>query len=214
MAALIAPGVARYAVNGQYSGRPVVNILDFRIDTTGTTVNRDDAVQDKAGDIIEQWTDHILPLLDDEYTALSVSWVDLDEDDGSTGERSSTDTIEWPENGSQDGAGMPGNAAIRINKNIVARRGQRQGRMYLAGVNESLTTDDAPNQVDPASAANFNTALADFLAEVNDSQVGGFDYVAALGVVHTKDDVFTSFSDVEALVVDQTLGSQRRRLRG
>lgn len=214
MAAIVAPGICRFVVNGEYASRPVVNILDMDIGVGGSAVSRSDAIYQKAGDILNDWTENILPILDDNYLAASVSWIDLNTLDGPTGERNSTDERTWPLVGTRTGQGMPGAMAFRVNKNTVAARGQRQGRMYLCGVQEADTDDSNPNVVAPARIAVMNTALSNFLDDINEGGGGVGDYSANLVVVHTKDGVFTSASDVTALTVDTRLGTQVRRLRG
>lgn len=210
MALLIAPGICRYAVHGEYAGQPIVNIIDMKIDTTATTTEREDAIDDQAGILINEWSDSVLVNVTNKYTAQSVSWVDLDEEDGSTGERSSTGAQTWPKIGSISGGAFPGNVALRINKNTVARRGQRQGRMYIVGLGENNT--DEPNTLNTAGLNVWATAMESFLGDINqeDPQVG--QYQSAMVVVHTKDQVFTSHSVITGLSPDQRLGSQRRRL--
>lgn len=216
MPALIAPTICRFAVNGLYGGRPVVNIVDMQIDTTGSSLAREDACEAQAGIIINEWDDSILTNLESFYKAESVSWVDLNSATGSVGLRTSTDTTTFPQNGKKSGtAPMPGNVALRVNKNIVATRGQRQGRMYLAGASEASTAAGTPNSYDSAQIAVWNTALTSFLGDINQEEIIGPDnYTSKMVVVHTIDGVFTNYSDVVGLSCDLVLGSQRRRLRG
>ena len=215
MVALIAPAICRFAVNGTYGGRAVVNIVDMQIDTTGSTLAREDACFQQAGIIINEWDDSILTNLESYYKANSVSWVDLNSEDGSVGERTSTVDTTFPQPGKRTGtAAMPGNVALRINKTIVAQRGQRQGRMYLAGVSEAMTNGSVPNSLEAGQIATWNTALAAFLGDIAQSDSDPLSYNSKMVVVHTVDGVFTTYSDVTALTVDEFLGSQRRRLRG
>jgi len=213
VAALIAPGVVRYAVNGTYDGHDVVNIVDMRLDTTGSIADRAGAAFDQAGIIINEWKDSMLPLMVSSYKAVSVSWIDLESEEGSVGERSSTDSTAFPASGSSGGAAMPGNVAARINKNTTATRGQRQGRMYLVGVSEAWTQSAEPNTIDSGSTAVINTKLAAFLGDINQSDTSVFDFGSEMVVVHTKDGVFTSASVVTTLSIDAYLASQVRRIR-
>lgn len=215
MAALVAPGICRYALHGTYAGRPVVNIIDMKIDTTGTTVSRDDSIFEIAGDILNNWFDEIVNfIICEDFTFTKVTWLDLNSLDGAVGERSSTSVHTLPLNGALTNPPMPGNVALRVNKNTIGRRGERQGRMYLCGIAEDLTASGGPNMVQPGDIPAINAGLATFLDNITDESVVGQTDTKKMHVVHTKDGVFTSSSTVTALVVDPMVASQRRRLRG
>jgi hypothetical protein len=215
MVALIAPDVCRYAVNGQYGGHDVVNIIDMTIDTTGTINDRADSCFDQAGIIINEWDNSILELINTEYTAESVSWIDLDSAEGSVGVRTSTDSTTWSSPGRSVGQGAPGNVATRINKNTTATRGQRQGRMYLAGFAEGWSLAGEVNQVNSDVPSQVNPTLASFLADINQTEGGiaGQPYESHMVVVHTKSGLFDSHSEVTSLTIDLYTASQVRRIR-
>lgn len=215
MAQLIAPGICRYTVNGSFQGRKVANIVDMKIDTTGEITDRDEAIIDQGSRILSAWSLSMLTfLLADNYIAETVSWVDLDEDDGATGEMSSNDASDWPEAGHGLQAAMPGNVAMRVNKRTISRRGEKGGRMYLCGVTENETEDGNPNQLNSATISGGNPRLADFLTNVTKEAGGaGLPYTSQFHVVHTKGGLFRSSSEIIGLEFDPTLGSQRRRLR-
>lgn len=224
--AFVVPGVCRFAINAVFSGREVVNILDMRIDTTGTGTDRIDAIIDQAKVIIESVTDHLTPVQTNDLTYNSVSWVDLDEDDGSTGETSEGNgAVTWPDAGNITTGPTPSNVAVLVTKETTRLRGHRNGRMYLCGVPEADSNDAAPNDLGGGALTSWQTAVDDFLASIN--QDGGSpDYDSRLCVVHilTRGPVvppaelgppLTGDSrDVEALVVQTRLATQRRRLRG
>jgi hypothetical protein len=210
MPALIAPGICRYTVNGLFNGRQVANIVDMQIDTTGSVVARDDAVDEVAGDILNNWSDEVLPNLTAQYIATSISWVDLDEADGSTGARTSTDGSTWPEPGGSSDASAQGNVAFRINKQGTARRGQRAGRMYLCGVGESANLNTNGNAVNPTVQTALTAAMQEFLSGINDD-LG--DATRKMVVLHVVGGIYLGYSDVGGLACDSTFGSQRRRLR-
>lgn len=212
MAAIIAPGICRYTVNGTYAGQPIANIIDMQIDTTGSVESRSSAVEAQAGILINEWSDHILPIVSAAYVATSVSWVDLDSLSGSTGERTSTDQEDWPLVGGLVGAPTPGNVAVRVGKRITPTRGQRQGRMYLVGQPEANTDAANPNVLTSAVITTINSQLESFLGNINQSDGDIIGYTSQMVVVHTVDDVFEDYSVVQALTVEARLGSQRRRL--
>lgn len=221
MAGLIAPGVARYTVHGTYAGRAIANVLDFFI-SPGVGVDRDVAVAAQAAVLVSAWADNIVENVANNYQAASVSWVDLDSALGTVGETTTGTGTDFPISGSGVDTPMPGNVAYRVNKAIVAARGQRQGRMYLVGVPESSTADATPNTVDSTVRAAIDVDLAQFLSDVNIIAGGSPDYAASLCVVHTVVSdpgpppviTYTGNSLVTGLTTDTTLASQRRRLRG
>lgn len=208
---IIAPEVARFSIVGQYGGQLVVNVIDVSIDTDpGTT--RPDAIFNVAGDLLNQWSDHVLPLLQPEYSAQEVRWVDLDSLSGSTGARSSTDGSTWPEAGTQTGFPMPGNVTMRMVKQITGARGRRAGQLKLAGMSEGYTLDGSPNVWDPAAIAAFNTAFEDLKDGINGAVAEG--YTANIVVVHTVDDEWVATSPVTNFSGAPTVGSMIRRLPG
>lgn len=215
MAALLAPGICRYALHGTYGGRPVVNIVDMKIDTTGASVDRDEAIFEICGDIMNNWFEQVVDYtICDDFIFTKASWVDLDSLDGSVGERSSTSLHALPLPGGLDVAPMPGNVALRVNKNTVARRGERQGRMYVCGIAEGLTAPGGPNMVNTGDLPAMNTAFSTFFTNITDEGIEILEETQSMVVVHTVDGAFTSSSTVTGLTVDPMVASQRRRLRG
>lgn len=215
MAILVAGGVVRYAINGSYSGHEVVNILDVHIDGTFGGPGRSDAAERHAGFVLDAWDLRVRPNVSNEYQAISVSWIDLDSEDGSVGVRTSTDDNTWPSAGGASNESFPGNVAVRIDKNTTATRGQRQGRMFLVGLGEGLSSEAQPNMVEPSIAASYNGFFEDFMEDINQDE-GVLDddgYSATIVVVHTKAGEFVNFSDVSSMTVNPYLSSQVRRIR-
>lgn len=221
--ALIAPGVCRYTINGVYSDRPVANIVDVKIDTTGSVQDRADKVFDCAGRIINAWKTRVLPLVQGNYIFQSVSWVDLNSESGSTGSRTSTSTTTLPLPGTATGDDFPGNVAALIRKTIQGQRGFRAGRLYLAGLSEANTDPAVPNAIIAAATATITTAMTNFAEDVDDGEtVNGFFQV---GVLHTvtppvtlenpkPEPEYAGWSKSTVWTCDRRLASQRRRLRG
>lgn len=221
---LIVPGVCRYAVNASSQGRPIVNVLDMRIDTTGTGTDRVVAIEDQAEIILNAWSDHIMPRLTNEYNALSVSWVDLDEPDGSTGSTVIGGDETWPQFGSLTTPSLVSNTSVLVRKNIRRTRDTRNGRMYIAIIDEDSTASDTPNTLSGAQQTAWNAALASFLSSINqDGIITPPVYDSRLCVVHVT--VYVEgpsglpvpaegvSNDVSTLTVDSRLATQRRRLR-
>lgn len=225
--ALVVPDICRFVVNQSLEGREVVNILDMKIDTTGSVTSREDAIVDQAQVILQEWHDEIRPMVIDDLQLLSVSWVDLDEDDGSTG--TTTDgsgAAEWPSEGTSLGLPMPANVAVLVHKNATVSRRSRNGRMYLCGWSEGINDAANGNAVTPAELDTINGNLDDFLTNINQTGGGlGADYASALVVVHTLSSVnpdpppkllieANGYDDVESLTADPVFATIRRRLRG
>lgn len=213
--AIIAPGVCRFTVHGTFTGgNEVDNVLDMRIDTTGSTESREESIFNQAGIIINQWVADILPELMSSYSFDSVSWVDLNSSSGSVGSRTSSGAISLPDPGGRAGASMSSNVAQLASKNIVGRRGRRNGRIFFTAPAEA---DTSGNFLSAGRVTAWNAALDDFLGNINQDATGIFDFTSALVVVHTTstsgEPVFTATSDVESLTMEPLLATQRRRLR-
>lgn len=224
---LIANDMVRFTVNGNYAGRLIANVFDMALVQDGTPTQRATAIAAQAGVIVSAWADEICELLVDDYTATSVSWLDLSSLNGSVGQTSIGPGTDFPKAGEDITNPMPGSVAYRVLKNTTPQRGQRQGRMYLVGVPENATTTTAPNNVSSATVTAWNTKLAAFLSAINvgTSQVPPA-YEARLGVIHTHVDkvdpddpstwvlVYEGSSLVNSLTMGSLLGTQRRRLSG
>lgn len=211
--ALIINGVCRYAVHQSYAGRAVVNIIDMRVDTTGSPVSREDALESVAGDIINNWDDHIRPSQINDLVCESVSWVDLDSANGSVGQRSSTSATTWPTaGGTESPIPFPGMVAMRILKNTTGGRQARKGRMYLCGFDEGKSGDN-PNQWLPAFVSVMNTSMSSFLSGIRDTGAM-LDVERFPVVVHTPKGATPTATEVTSYSVDPVMGTQRRRTRG
>lgn len=224
MAGLVAPGVCRYTVQGTYGGRSIANIVDLYLEPTGGS-DRHDMIEAMAGIIISAWADDVLDNIVTDYTAESLSWVDLDNAGGEVGSQTAGSGTDFPASGLATDQPMPGNVAFRVNKSITAARGQRQGRMYLVGVPETATAANVPNTISGGVISAVNSDMAAFLGKMNVTLTGAVTGASALVVLHTHTEanpspppatitVYDDLSLVTALTLDSTLGSQRRRLRG
>lgn len=223
MAPLVAPDICRLTVNQTYFSREVVNILDVRLELAGSGLNRQEACDMAAGDLLNNWDDHIRPSQVDNLSCSSVSWVDLDSATGSTGTKTSTPETTWPAvGGNTVNTPFPGNVALLVSKvTSGGGRSTRNGRMYVGGIVESLTDASNGNLITTGDVTSWNGFFASLLSGMNDA--GGVGQAAqTLVVVHTEDIgtptnpnvVFTSATDIDSFSVQQRLATQRRRLRG
>lgn len=222
----VVPQVCRFQINGILVNRTCTNVLDMQIDTTGSSMSRLEAIQDQAAIIVQEWEDSILPLLVDDYTAQSVGWVDLNSASGSTGETTTgSGAATWPTAGSVSTAPLPGNTSALITKQILAERGRRNGRMFMAGLSEAASSDVNPNTLTAVFLDAAQDALNAFKGDVEQSDPGPTEYTSRLAVVHvlTREPPVTpgkpgnpltgDFKPVNNLVLAATLATQRRRLR-
>ena len=217
---LIVNGVCRYALNQSYEARTVVNIVDMQIDTTGSIMSRETAVFNQAGQLINAWVDQMLPALSDDLVFDSVSWVDLDEPDGSTGSRVTTSEHSLPLPGQSAAGTFPGNVSMLVTKQIEGNRARRNGRMYVAGLNESVTGIGDPNRIEAATVTAFQTRVSDFQSQIESGPAGADSYDSQMVVTHiTERDAEGNptagvYSPVVSLIPNALLATQRRRLRG
>lgn len=207
---LIAPDTARFSIVGEIAGQDVVNILDIKFETTvGQT--RAEKCAALAGDVLNQWADHILPLLCNEYTAFEVRWVDLNSVDGSTGSVNATDGSTWPEAGSAAGDPCPNNVYAKIVKTLEGKtRTQRNGTLRLSGIPRSFLALTNANELTAQARTDLLAAFEDLKDGIN-GLVGGEQNLV---VVHTVQDVFDGTSEIASFSPALNVGTIRRRMPG
>lgn len=214
MATLVAPDMVRLAFNGRMAGQDIVNILDVAVTDYGPGVAREEVVFEMVGDALNNFADHVVPLLTDNYSFNSVSWVDLDSLDGSTGERTSTADTTLPVVGQDAGAPMPGGVAMLVTKVNSGGRRTRNGRWYLSGIAEGVTDPDNPNTVNSGFVGIANTALEAFRSGIEGVEsAGAFNYTSSPNVIHTVNGNYVGRDRITQFVVQSTLATQRRRQR-
>lgn len=210
---LIVPGVCRFSLQGFYIDRPWVNILDMQLDTTGSTVNRAEFAYETAGNILNAWVDHLAYVYHESAVLNSVDWVDLDSASGSTGSRIATSEHTLPDAGTAEGDPASGAVAALVTKATNSGRGQRNGRFYKVGMAEPMI---AGQNIHPTSLPTHQDRFDAFFEAINADPGPILDGQRQLVVVHTTGESPTTgtYSVVEALVVQERLATQRRRLRG
>lgn len=210
---LVFPNIVRFAIIGNLQTEECVNIIDVRLEPTVPGAgDRSDAIFDAAGDILNNWTDHVLPLVTWAYQAREVRWVDLDSVDGTTGSRASTDAETWPMVGGVAAATSPNHTYARVNKLLQgSTRQARSGMLRLGGIAESATVDNNPNQLTPATITAMNTGFENFKDGIQSTASGWFRW---LGVLHTVGGEAASWSDLSEYSVAVNVGTIRRRMPG
>lgn len=219
MAIIHAPGVCRYTVKGMIADRPWANIIDMEIDTSLGFGPRNDAIFTTAGDILNNWVDHMMPGLVPEMSFTEISWVDLHTIDGTTGSRSATSEYTLPVTGDSASDFNAGSIAYLYTKELVgAARNARTGRMYVAGPG---TVGIEDNMIQPNTLSDRQDDADTFLANITD-EGAIYSYTVDMCVVHTPGisgygpgDVYEATSThVSRLALQPRLATQRRRLRG
>lgn len=205
---IVAPDIARFAINGTLDGQDVINLVDLRI--TGSA-DRGPDLFIIAGDIIDAWVAEVLPALHTGYSFDSVSWVDLDSEGGLTGSRASTVTNTLPETGTNGGGILPSNAAVIVRKVLGGKtRQQRNGSMRISGIPEDFTLPGQGNFLTSDAVTGFNEALTAFQATLEGYTLATVEMV----VVHTVEGAYSGFSTIQAMSTRSQIGTQRRRMPG
>src|SRR5437773_2485583 len=110
MAHLVVGGVCRFTLDMTYGDRPAHTVLDMHIYDRDVVTSRHDAILDQAGVLNTQWGADVGEHLTPHLTLDSVSWVDLDTDDGKVG------SIDGTTAGTDDTTCFPGNVAVLVTK--------------------------------------------------------------------------------------------------
>lgn len=214
---LVAPSVVRFTIHGEVGGRPVNNVLDVVI-SGNAGVNRTEAIDEVAVNLLNQWTEVILDRTTSSYTAEFISWVDLDSEDGSVGSYNATDDWTWPKSGGLNGERASGNVAILVTKVTTASRGSRNGRMFLPPPSEDSTS---ANNLNTAYVESLQAGCSAFLENMTNTAIGA-GYQTFPTVVHTRTTgtganrvtEYLGNTQITDLFVNRLLATQRRRLRG
>lgn len=99
---------------------------------------------------------------------------------------------------------VPANTSALVTKLTPAGGRAGRGRFYLPGVQENGVAENG--QMDPTLTANIQAALTQFLTDLDTNDI-------AMVVLHGAGSPITTPTFVNALVVNQLMATQRRRLR-
>lgn len=206
---LVVPNVARYTIEGTYLDAPVANVIDIFIPDGWSGYPRDNAVETVGRNVLTGWYEEILPVMKGQYIATAVTWVDLNTADGSTGTvvvgAQPEHTLPYP--GAIGGEPYTAAVATLVTKNTTARRGERQGRMFLCPPGEA---DIIGNTIQPDYLNALNGALSDLMTYL----VAGSDSDCYPVVVHqsASSSIGTS-TPVTGFKARARVSTQRRRNR-
>ncbi len=214
MARMRSQNVLQIAVEAKVSGRIHVNVWHMLADEEPT---RSD--EDVVRDFANNWQDHMLGNLSQQYVLEAFNWLSLDPDDNNVG------TL-MPDpakavTGLETNITAPPNVALLIHKNTDNRpRGARDGRSYMGGVPENLVGPSGV--VDPAFVTEWNAGLQLFLDGISDdASVGGVQSRQHPVVLETTpasrapgiNEVLVNAREITSLTLDPLAATQRDRLR-
>lgn len=190
--------ITEIAVKGQWSnGRPVVNVFHVKRE-------EDDAAA-SARDLLNNWQDHIVGALSNNYTCIGAHFRDRNEVGGVVGDILAD--AAKPRVGGSAGAASTPNVAVLLRKLGVFHAGQKPGRTFLPGVEEASVDEDGMLTTTFVSA--MNALAAAFLSGLSGA---GSNQLVTVHFTGPTDNSGTP-TDVTAFVTDPKVATQRRRLR-
>ena len=213
MAGLIAPLIARFTVSGTSSTGVWANVFDYQL-LAGTETDRAEICAAHAAVIGSAFAAEFIPYMTNSSSLQQVSWVDLDDADGSTGSVANIVV------GSDTTDPATTNTSVLIRKIAPGGgRAARNGRMYFGNISEAAVTTGI---LDGTFQSALQSDANQFLQSTTDPSQPNFgDYSAEMVVVHTtnvgtpSNPVYEYAGDnfVTALQVDSLAATQRRRMR-
>lgn len=209
MAIIYSADVIEIAVRHLVSGRTSVNVWHVKLgvlDTGGPEAN--------ARDFLDNWQDHVMPLLTNNVVLQGAEYRSLDRGNSESGFLIPDDTK--PTVGEIAGAASPPNVTWLIRKQVTGRaRGEKNGRCYVSGVEEAGVS--AAGVVGGDYPGLWSTALDDLYSGVAGG-IGPLNQLVVLTIPKaarvkgdTEFDVGTN--EVTQLQLDPMVATQRRRLR-
>lgn len=211
---IIAPTVVRFSMKATYNtSRAADNIVDISLDEFGQS--RLSALNAMVPAVLSAWQSNMLSHINDHYTFLGATFLDLDNEDGVGGFHGPVSG--HPTQGQDGNNGCSPAIAYLIHKNCNANRRQRNGRMYLVGALEAKVGSDGA--VDAGAISDQNAAANGFKSDIeNISTSLGFG-TTSWRVVHIKgratDGEVNAWDSTDVLSVscDPFVATQRRRQR-
>lgn len=207
MAQLSVDNVVRYTIKGRWSsGRPIVNLMDMHVEGAALGSTRDDQIVAVAEDVRNAWQDHIIPNISSSYTMEGVDYLDMNGLNGIVG--SVLPDVTRPlVGGQQTDSNAPNVSAVIEKQTGGGRRGEKPGRMFLAGLGDARV--DNNGIILAIWRQQLDEAFQDFLESIDDGGVAEVPHYPV--VVHVKSETATR---VTGFVTQPIIGQQRRRLRG
>lgn len=192
---LVAPAL-QVTINGSTADGPYANVLHVDASSSDPFT--------AALAVLDQYVDHILPVLCSSVRVRSASFIDLSSSSGQTGEVVPTATGTALIGGVTTEA-LPPQVAYLARLGGVSDRGVRNGRMYLPGVRKDEVDDRG--DVSGTVVTTVQTAVTAFISGVL-AAAGG-----PLLIVHNPSGGTVTTTEVLGSVVETPTATQRRRLK-
>lgn len=213
MAIVYSPNIIEIAVHHTYNGKDAVNVWHMWFDAEFGTDTKTAVVRDFANN----WQDHMMGLMNFSATVTRFDWRSLD--DGELGTLAPDPAKDTTGGTGAATSGMSPNVALLVHKVTSDReRGQRDGRSFLVGADESVTLPNG--SLEPTYVTAAQALLDSFLSGVSDISGGGAGdrYPAVLNTTPASrapgsTPVTISSRRVTALTIDPVVSTQRDRLR-
>jgi hypothetical protein len=193
-----ADNVTEVAIKGRWSnGHAVVNVFHVQRE-------EDDAAA-SARDVLNNWQDHVMDTMANNYTLEGCHFRDRNEAAGVVGDLSPDPAKNLT--GQTTGAYTSPNVAILVKKTGVFHAGQKPGRFFLPGIPEGSIDEDG--NIDSAYITGNQPSIDDFLDGL--SGAGSNQLV----VVHQGSPASQAkeVTEVTALPIQTLAATQRRRMR-
>lgn len=213
MATVFSNNVIEIAVNYTKAGKPCVNVWHMFHDSEAFGPDAEAIVED----FRNNWQDHILTIQTNDVQLLGFDWRSMDPASGVLG----TVAPDPSKNlvGTQAVASAPPNVALLVKKVTSDRqRGQRDGRMFLAGIEEGAI--DNAGVLSGSWVAGVQVVVDAFYDGISDSGLdwAGDAYPVVLATTPASRapgtaSVTVASRRVTSLVVDPVVSTQRDRLR-
>lgn len=212
---VVAPTCVRFTMmNLTPAGRFADNVVAISLDETG--VSRIEAVNTLVPLVVGVWQENISVLMSADYSFVGANWTDLDSLDAISGFQGPI--AGKPIHGVSSTNDLTPNTAYLIHLQCSHNRAQRNGRLFLTSIADSLV--DNGGVVSAGTVTALSGAANGFRTDVNDLSATGLESVA-WRVIHVeghdpdsgRPNAWSS-SDVSSCSADARVATQRRRLRG
>lgn len=219
---IIAPTIVRFTFKHLLANSHAADcVIDVSVDEFAST--RHDAVFDMTDNTRDAWQDNIMGIMGNTVNFVGGHFTDLDSTGGVSGDFSPN--AAKPILGGVTNNQTTPNTAYLVRKHCSHTRRQRPGRMYLPGVDETVTDQFGRVTSSFITAANtrlnsFKSALTNVGVSVTHPSttawrvvhISGYDGAVAPGFPLGRPNAWDS-SDVSAADMDSVVASMRRRNR-
>lgn len=209
MVAIVAPTICRVSTHfGLQNTQVGTNIWDLSVDGGSFVGSRDGYLVSIVTAFQDIFQTRLCPLVQKPVSYTGLEWHDLDSLDALQGEIG-FNPAKPVNNGTTTTNACAPQVAILVQKKCRHTRRQRPGRTYFPGCPSGNINSDG--QIASSALTVIQAAFRTFLTEVNGLTPPAIDGSVALRVVHKKSPVEFESSDVDDLLVQPYVATQRGR---